>query len=365
MIHIIDYLIQTRELGGSDLHLAVGAPPAARVNGALQPLESENLTPLSCKDLIYGVLTDSQRSQLEDKWDLDFAVQVENVGRFRGNAHYSRGMVEATFRYVPKEIPELSSLGHGRAVTEMAMRRSGLVLVTGMAGQGKTTTLAAMTQRVLAERSCVIVSIEDPIEYVFDHSFGLIKQREIGSDSKSFAIALRAALRQDPDIILISELRDRETISTALTAAETGHLVIATMHAMDAAKAIDRLVDVFPHDQQGQIRSQISTALAGVISQVLLPRLDLPGRVLATEVMINNSAIGAIIREGRNERLISQIQIGAKDNMHTLDDSLTHLLINGHISFEDAQQHAREKDYVAGNFQAHLQAQAASATKRK
>jgi twitching motility protein PilT len=357
MSDIVDLLIATRNSGGSDLHLAVGAPPAARVDGVLKPLSDADLTPEHTKALIYGTLTDSQRARFEQDWDIDFAVQVANVGRFRGNAHLCRGAIEAAFRFIPQEVPGLLDLGHGESVLSLADSRSGLLLVTGPAGMGKTTTLAAMAERILSQRSCVLVSIEDPIEYVFTHRYGIAKQRQIGDDAKSFASALRAALRQDPDVILVSEMRDPETIATALTAAETGHLVISTLHSVDASKAIDRLMDAFPGDQQNQIRSQVAGVLVGIIAQRLLIRSDAPGRVLASEVLKANPAVRAVIREGRPEQLPGLIQIGASDGMHTMDDSLAHLLCNGHIAFDEAVNHARDANYVAARYREHAREQ--------
>lgn len=357
MPDIVDLLTATRNVGGSDLHLAIGAPPAARVDGVLKPLLDTELTPEDTKSLINGTLTDAQRARFEQEWDIDFAVQVAGVGRFRGNAHMCRGSIEAAFRFIPQEVPGLLSLGHGDAVLDLADARSGLILVTGPAGMGKTTTLAAMAERILSQRSCVLVSIEDPIEYVFTHRYGIAKQRQVGDDAKSFSSALRGALRQDPDVILVSEMRDPETISTALTAAETGHLVISTLHSVDAPKAIDRLVDAFPGDQQGQIRSQVASVLVGIIAQRLLPRSDAPGRVLASEVMKANPGVRAVIREDRTEQLSGLIQIGASDGMHTMDDSLAHLLCHGHIAFDEALNNARDANYVAASYRDFVQEQ--------
>ena len=353
----VDLLMATRAIGGSDLHLVVGAPPAARVDGVLKPLLEQELRPEDTKGLIYGTLTDSQRARFEQEWDIDFAVQVAGVGRFRGNAHMCRGAIEAAFRFIPQEVPSLQSLSHGQTALDFCEARSGLVLVTGPAGMGKTTTLAAMAENILSQRSCVLVSIEDPIEYVFTHRYGVAKQRQVGDDAKSFASALRSALRQDPDVILVSEMRDPETISTALTAAETGHLVISTLHSVDASKAIDRLVDAFPGDQQTQIRSQVAGVLVGIIAQRLLVRSDAPGRVLATEVLKANSGVRAVIREGRAEQLPGLIQIGASDGMHTMDDSLAHLLCQGHISYDEAINHATDRVHVDAAYREHAKAQ--------
>ncbi len=354
MRDIVDYLSAARQLGGSDLHLVVGAPAAARVNGDLHPLEDDPLTAERAKELIFQGLNETQRARLEQTWELDFAVAVNGVGRFRGNAHYCRGAVEAAYRYIPTDVPAIEDLGHGQAVANLCNVRSGLVLVVGATGMGKTTTLAAMSKRILEQRSCVLVTIEDPIEYSLSHQYGLVKQRQVGDDSKTFAAALRSALRQDPDVIIVSEMRDLDTIATALTAAETGHLVIATLHAIDAPKALDRLIDAFPADQQAQIRAQVAGSLQAIIAQRLLPRADQAGRVLASEVLLANPAVRAIIREGRNERLVGLIQIGASEGMHTIDDSLVHLLLHGFLGFEDATAYARDPEYVKQQVQDHL-----------
>lgn len=351
---IIDYLSLTRERGGSDLHLSVGAPPAARINGELVPLEEIELDPASCRELILAVLTEVQRSKLEREWELDFGVNVDNVGRYRGNAHFCRGNLEASFRFIPHEIPDLLSLGHSPTVAKFCEARQGLILITGMTGMGKTTTLAAMTKRISEQRSCVIVTIEDPIEYVFDHRYGLVKQRQVGQDTASFAAALRSAMRQDPDVIVISEMRDQETISAALTAATTGHLVIGSLHTMDAPKAFDRIVDSFPAEQHSQISSQLANALVGVITQRLLPRHDKPGRVMASDVLVANTAIQSVIRDRRTEQIPGLMQIGANVGMHTLDDSLAHLLIGGHLSLEEALANCRDREYVQSQLQASL-----------
>jgi twitching motility protein PilT len=354
MRDITDYLAQTREKQGSDLHMCVGAPPASRVHGTLVPLEDFELDGPTCKELIYAVLTESQRARLEKDWELDFAVNVQGLGRFRANAHYCKGNVEAAFRFIPHDIPDLQSLGHSPTVAEFCKSRQGLVLVTGMTGMGKTTTLAAMTKRISEERSCVIVTIEDPIEFVFDHRYGMVKQRQVGQDTHSFSSALRAALRQDPDVIIVSEMRDAETMSAAITAAETGHLVISTLHTIDAPKAMDRIIDIFPPAQQPQITTQLANALIGVISQRLLPRADRPGRVMASEVLVANMGVQAVIRDHRHEQLPGLMQIGASSGMHTFDDSIAHLLIHGYISFEEAMANARDQDLVKEQLQASL-----------
>ena len=341
---ILDYLAATREAGGSDLHLAANAPPAARVDGRLHPLEDVDLDGKRVRELIMAVLTDSQRARLEKDWELDFALAVENVGRFRGNAHFCRGHVEAAFRYIPDVPPELGELGHAPTVADFCQAQQGLVLVTGMTGSGKTTTLAAMTRRILETRSTMVITVEDPIEYTFEHQYGLIKQRQIGQDTHSFPAALRAALRQDVDVLIVSEMRDQESIAAALTAAETGHLVISTLHTRSATGALDRIVDIFPAQQQPQIVTQLAGALLGIISQRLLPRADAPGRVMASEVLVANPGVQSAIRDHRFEQVYSLMQVGASSGMHTMDDSILHLATSGHITMDDALHHARHPE---------------------
>jgi twitching motility protein PilT len=340
---ITDYLRQTVELGGSDLHLSAWAPPAARVGGSLVPLEDFLLDPESSRRLILDTLSEAQRASLEQNWELDYALQVEGVGRFRGNVHIARGSHEAAFRHIPQHIPDLGELGHHAVVHDICQLRRGLVLVTGITGSGKSTTLAAMIKRISENRSGVIVTIEDPIEFVFSHSSCLIKQREVGSDTKGFPIALRQALRQDPDVVVVSELRDLETIRIALTAAETGHLVLATLHTVDAPQSIDRLVDVFPPDQQPQIITQLSGVLEAIVSQRLIPRADGQGRILASEVLRANHGIRACIRERKLEQIVGLMEIGFKDGSRTIDQTIAMLLESGYITREEALFNCREK----------------------
>lgn len=340
---ITDYLRQTVELGGSDLHLSAWAPPAARVGGDLVPLEDFLLDPDSAKRLILDTLSETQRASLEENWELDYAIHLEDVGRFRGNVHIARGSHEAAFRYIPQHIPELGELGHHAVVDEICQLRRGLVLITGITGSGKSTTLASMIRRISENRSGVIVTIEDPIEFVYSHASCLIKQREVGSDTRGFPIALRQALRQDPDVIVVSELRDLETIRIALTAAETGHLVLATLHTVDAPQSIDRLVDVFPSDQQPQIVTQLAGVLEAVVSQRLIRRADGKGRVLASEVLRANHGLRACIRDRKLEQLVGLMEIGFKEGNRTIDQSIAALLDNGYITREEALFHCREK----------------------
>jgi twitching motility protein PilT len=340
---ITDYLRQAVELGGSDLHLSAWAPPAARVGGNLVPLEDFLLDPETTRRLILDTLSETQRAALEQNWELDYALQIEGVGRFRGNVHIARGSHEAAFRHIPQHIPELGELGHHATVHDICSLRRGLVLVTGITGSGKSTTLASMIRRVSENRSGIIVTIEDPIEFLFSHASCLIKQREVGADTRGFPIALRQALRQDPDVIVVSELRDLETIRIALTAAETGHLVLATLHTVDAPQSIDRLVDVFPPDQQPQIVTQLAGVLEAVVSQRLIQRADGQGRVLASEVLRANHGIRACIRERKLEQLVGLMEIGFKDGNRTIDQSIAGLLDSGYITREEALFHCREK----------------------
>ena len=354
---LVDLLTLTRQLGGSDLHLSIGAPPVALIDGALTPLSDIPMEAKRCRELVLAVLTESERSRLEKDWELDFAIQVREIGRFRGNAHYSRGNLEAAFRYVPAEVPDLKTLGHGPTVEDFCRVRQGLILVTGMAGAGKSTTLAAMTAQILQERRGVVTTVEDPIEFTFAHAGSLIKQRQIGIDTRDFASALKAAVRQDVDVIVVSEMRDQESIAAALTAAETGHLVISTLHTRSAVGSLDRVVDIFPPAQQPQIITQLSSALVGVVNQKLLPRADSPGRVMASEVMVVTPAISAIIRDHRFEQLYGLMQVGSIHGMHTMDSSLYHLLTGGFITAEDALLHARDPAAMKEDFKEWLREQ--------
>lgn len=351
---LIEYLSMVIERGGSDLHLSAGAPPMARIYGTLLPLADELLDSNDTRELILAVLKESQRARLEHEWELDFAVQVENLGRFRGNACYVLGRIEANFRYIPDTIPELIDLGHGATVARLSTMRDGLVLITGTTGSGKTTTLCSMTQTIARTRQTNIICIEDPIEFVFKHERSLIRQRQVGSDTQSFAHAMKSALRQDADVIVVSELRDLETMRTAIQAAETGHLVISTLHTSEATGTLTRIFDAFPEDQQDYVAAQLASCLRGVVCQHLLPRKDADGRVLATEIMTMNHGIGRCIRERRFAMLAGLIQIGARDGMHTIDDSLLHLLRHDFIEEEHALAHCRDRDFISTNYRKHL-----------
>ena len=347
-IDIVQLLAQIVEQKASDLHLCVGSAPMMRIHGVLVPLSETILDGETCRDLIYSILTENQRARFEETWELDFAVMIENLGRFRANAHYSRSCVEATFRYIPDAVPSIDTLGLPAVIKRFCNLEQGLVLVTGITGSGKTTTLASMVQEINHSRTGVIVSIEDPIEYIFAHNLCRVKQREIGTDTKSFPAALRHVLRQDPDVILISEMRDLETIAAAITAAETGHLVLATLHTIDAPKAIDRIVDAFPPDQQGQIIAQLANALQAIVAQRLLPRADGKGRVACTEVLVMNDGVRSCLRDRRFQQLLSMIEIGGKDGMMTFDESLADLLARKVITRDEAILNARDAARVLG-----------------
>jgi twitching motility protein PilT len=345
---LINLLTIAVNQGASDLHLTVDMPPVVRLNGDLTPLNGTPVGLNVCRDMILSILTENQRARLEQEWELDFALQVEGVGRFRGNAHYCRGALEAAFRYIPHHIPELHELGHDATIHRICELRRGLVLVTGMTGSGKSTTLAAMVRHISERRAGVIVTIEDPIEFVFSNARSIVKQREVGSDTHTFADGLRHALRQDPDVILVGEMRDTETISATVTAAETGHLVLGTLHTIDAPKAIDRIVDAFAPEQQPQIIAQLANALEAIVSQRLLPSESGDRRVLATEVLVANTAVRATIRERRWEQIVGLIEIGARDGMRTFDDSLAELYLGLRISKEEAIANARDKARLEG-----------------
>jgi twitching motility protein PilT len=343
---IIEFLALCVERGGSDLHLCAGSTPMIRLHGDLVPISSNVMSAEECREMIYSIFTENQRARFEETWELDFALTVSNLGRFRSNAHYSRGTVEATFRHIADKIPSIDALGLPPIVRQLCTLEQGLVLVTGITGSGKSTTLAAMVEEINATRSGVIISIEDPIEYVFTHNLCRVKQREIGSDTKSFPDALHHVLRQDPDVILISEMRDLETISAAITAAETGHLVLATLHTIDAPKAIDRIVDAYPADQQSQIIAQLANALQAIVAQRLLRRVDGGGRVVCTEVMVMNDGIRALLRDRRFQQVLSMIEIGAKDGMITFDESVSGLYAAGVISRDEALINVRDPSRI-------------------
>ncbi|WP_308169191.1 type IV pilus twitching motility protein PilT [Cellulomonas hominis] len=342
------------QAGASDLHLTSGAPPTVRVSGSLQPLDGfDALQPDSLRRTLYAVLTQKQREKFEANLELDLSYSVRGLARFRVNLYQQRESLGAAFRVIPYEIKPLEQLGVPPVVANFAGLPRGLVLVTGPTGSGKSTTLAAIIDLANRTRADHIMTVEDPIEFLHRHKKSLINQREVGEDTHSFASALKHVLRQDPDIILVGELRDLETISVALTAAETGHLVFATLHTQDAAQTIDRIIDVFPANQQAQVRTQLAGALQGVVSQTLCKRADAPGRVVATEVMVATAAIRNLIREGKTYQVYSAMQAGAQHGMHTMDQHLAELVRTGRISYESGLErahHVEDFNRLTGRF---------------
>ena len=337
-IEYSEILLEVVRRRASDLHLTAGVPPTLRQRGQLTRLdEYPTLTPEDTREFIYSILTTEQRRRLENDLQLDFAYVVPGQARFRVNAYFQRSAVAAAFRLIPSEIVPIDTLGLPTVVHELARRPRGLVLVTGPTGSGKTTSLASMIDEINATRDEHIVTIEDPIEFVHGHRRCVINQRELGTDAASFSSALKAALRQDPDVILVGEMRDLETISTALTAAETGHLVFGTLHTQDAPQTIDRVIDVFPPEQQGQIRVQLSVTLQGVVTQQLLPTADGAGRCVACEVLIPTPAVRNLIREGKVHQIPSIIQTGSAHGMQTMDAALATLVRAGRITQELAE----------------------------
>ena len=326
------------ERGASDLHITSGSPPQIRIDGSLIPIDGEEpLTPADTKRLVYSVLTDSQKHTFEENNELDFSFGVKGLSRFRGNAFQQRGAVAAAFRTIPYKIPSFQELGLPPSVSKLAEKPQGLILVTGPTGSGKSTTLAALIDKINTERHDHIITIEDPIEYLHEHKNCIVNQREVQADTKSFKAALKYVLRQDPDIILIGEMRDLETIEAALVIAETGHLVFATLHTNSCAQTINRIIDVFPPYQQSQVRAQLSFVLEGVITQQLIPKASGRGRVLAVEVMIPNPAIRALIREDKVHQIYSQMQVGQeKTGMQTMNQSLLSLFKRRLISKNEA-----------------------------
>lgn len=323
--------------GASDLHLTNEAPPKIRVDGSLRSVGSRNMTAEMLKKALYRIISEEQKEQFEKEEELDFAYEIPKAGRFRVNYYIQKGSIGAVFRHISTEIKSLESLGLPSAVARFAEMPRGLVLVTGPTGSGKSTTLAAIVDLVNRNRACHIMTIEDPIEYIHHHKKAIVNQREVGADTKSFGSALKHVLRQDPDVILVGELRDLETISIALTAAETGHLVFATLHTQDTVQSIDRIIDVFPPSQQMQIRTQLAASLQGVVCQALLPKLSpLKGRAVATEVMFINSAIANMIRDAKAAQIYTYLQAGKSDGMHTMDQSLAELVNSRQISYETA-----------------------------
>src|SRR2546429_996875 len=344
MATLPDLLKTTVEVGGSDLHLTTDSPPQVRVHGELRRLQLPNLTPADTKQLVYSVLTDSQKKRFEESFELDFSFGIRGLARFRCNVFQQRGAVGAVYRLIPEKIRSFGELGLPPVLATLADRPRGLVLITGPTGSGKSTTLAAMLDKINAERHGHILTIEDPIEYIHQHKSCLVNQREVHSDTHGFAEALRAALREDPDIVLIGELRDLETTESALRIAETGHLTFGTLHTNSAAQTINRIIDMFPAHQQSQIRTQLSLVLEGVVCQSLIPKLG-GGRVCSLEIMIPTPGIRNLIREDKIHQIYSAMQTGQeKLGMQTANQSLASLYLKKLVNLETALSASSNKE---------------------
>lgn len=341
-----EMLIQAVQCKASDLHITPGVPGTVRIYGKLRFLSDIRLQPEDTKGIVRELLNDQQWERLNKIGEVDFSYSLQGIKRFRANAYRQRGTYSLSLRLVNSDIPDFSDLGLPMIVKELAQKNSGLILVTGPTGSGKSTTLASMVNYINEIKDRHIITLEDPIEYLFRHNKSIIEQREIGIDSLSFTNALRASLREDPDVILVGEMRDYETISIALTAAETGHLVLSTLHTVGAVNTVDRIIDVFPSHQQQQVRIQLSMVLQGVLSQQLLTRADGAGRAVAVEVMLGNTAVRNIIREGKTHQLSSVIQTNTKIGMKTMDDALSDLYRKRLITREDAMEHSMDSDYI-------------------
>ncbi len=337
MATIYDLLKTMIESGASDLHITTGSPPRLRVDGKLVPIQHDPLTPVETKALCYSILTDAQKHKFEENNELDLSFGVKGLSRFRGNIFMQRGAVAGAFRTIPFEIRTFRDLGLPEIVNELVKKPSGLILVTGPTGSGKSTTLAAMIDRINSERQDHIITVEDPIEYLHGHKKCMVNQREVNADTNSFKAALKYVLRQDPDVVLIGEMRDLETIEAALTVSETGHLTLATLHTNSAVQTINRIIDVFPPHQQEQIRVQLSFVLQAVLSQQLIPKKSGKGRALTIELLVPNPAIRNLIREDKIHQIYSMMQTGqAKFGMQTMNQSLFENYTKGFISYEDA-----------------------------
>jgi len=332
----------------SDLHLTAGVPPEYRIDGSITPTEHEVLTPETTAQLAYSVMSDEQRKKFETTKELDFSFGIKGLSRFRSNVYLQRGVVSMAIRQIPYEILPMEKLGLPPIVREFTNRQKGMILVTGPTGSGKSTTLAAMLDKINSTRRSHIITIEDPIEYIHQHKKCIVNQREIGADTNSFPTALKYVLRQDPDIILIGEMRDLETIEAALTIAETGHLVFATLHTNSTYEAVNRIVDVFPSDQQKQILTQLAFTLEGVMTQQLIPKSFGAGRVMCAEVLVCTPAIKAVIREGKTHQVYSLMQAGQKFGMQTMNQALFQAVLDKQLSPEDALERSADRIELEG-----------------
>jgi len=344
-IALSELLRKMIEHGGSDLHITTNSAPMVRVHGVLRPLEYAELTPAETKQLAYSVLTDAQKHRFEETLELDFSFGIKGLSRFRANIFNQRGAVGAVFRSIPYEIRSFEELGLPAVIDKLCEKPRGLILVTGPTGSGKSTTLAAMVDKVNQDRHEHIITVEDPIEYLHGHKGCIVNQREVHADTHSFASALRAALRQDPDVVLIGEMRDLETTETALRIAETGHLTFATLHTNSAASSINRIIDIFPAGQQSQIRTQLSMVLEGIVTQALLPKANGQGRAMAMEVLVPNAAIRNLIREDKIHQIYSMMQTGQdKYGMQTFNQSLASLYFKRQVTLEMAMARSSNAD---------------------
>lgn len=341
---IVDILKDAKDHKASDIHFVVGKPPMFRIHGKLSEHGDERLMPDTVKELIYSILNEEQRIKFELEKELDFSFGIQGMGRFRANIHYQRETIAAALRSINTSVPSMRELGLPKVLKSFTEYKNGLVLVTGPTGSGKSTTLATMIAEINQTKFEHIITIEDPIEYLHRHDKCLVEQREIGTDTASFSSALRYALRQDPDVILIGEMRDLETIEAALTAAETGHLVFGTLHTRDAAQTVDRIVDAFPHEQQQQIRLQLSNSLKGIVSQQLIPNKTNSGMELAYEILVGTPAIGNLIREAKTHQIYSMIQTGGKYGMRTMDSVLRELFEGGRITASEFDKRMKSPD---------------------
>lgn len=339
-VHIDDLLNIVVDKGASDLHLCVGVPPIVRIDGELIALNYTKFDGLGTQRMIYDILSDEQIQRFEQQLELDFSYALGAKARFRVNIYRDRGAVACAFRLIPTKIPTIRDLGLPAVLEELTRKPRGIVIVTGPTGSGKSTTLAAMINQMNSERNAHVITIEDPVEYLHQHGKCIINQREVGQDTHEFSNALRAALREDPDVILVGEMRDLDTMSNAIRAAETGHLVFATLHTNSAASTVDRIVDSFPASQQDQVRLMLSNSIQAVLCQQLLPRAGMPGRICAMEIMIATPAIRNLIREAKTHQITSIIQTSSNVGMMTMDQHLRELYVRGLISFDDAMTRA-------------------------
>lgn len=347
IISVEEVLTKAKAAGASDVHITVGVPPKMRVNGKLITMDYEKMGPNDTLQAVKDIMTEEQFARFDKRGEYDMSFSIRDVGRYRVNAYKQRGSAALALRLVDTVIPAPEKLGVPKSVVDLSQRKRGLILVTGPTGSGKSTTLAAIIDKINTTRDAHIITLEDPIEYLHSHQLSIVNQREIGLDTNSYADALRAALREDPDVILVGEMRDFDTISVAITAAETGHLVLSTLHTIGAASTVDRVIDVFPPHQQQQIRVQLSNVLEAVISQQLVPTVDGNGRVAAFEVMHANHAVRNLIREGKSHQLVSVMQTNRKMGMITMDEALQQLYMERRISKDMAIQFATNPDDMA------------------